>query len=88
MYGVIDFRRIDTLPGSCGPFAPPEGWQGDYRQYLQTRFDGDIGVRQQMVVVSRILARQAGGTAPRFFGPHAVEAREFALSAWSSIHRY
>ena len=31
MYGVIDFRRIDTLPGSCGPFAPPEGWQGDYR---------------------------------------------------------
>ena len=87
MYGVIDFSRIDTQPGSCGPFAPPAGWQGDYRQYLQTRFDGDIGVRQQVAVVGRILVRLESGTAPRFFGPHAVEAREFALSVWSSIHR-
>jgi len=27
--------------------------------------------------------RPESGTAPRFFGPHAVEAREFALSVWS-----
>ncbi|HCN68778.1 MAG TPA: hypothetical protein DIT03_11040 [Candidatus Accumulibacter sp.] len=86
MYGVIDFSRIDTQPGSCGPFAPPAGWHGDhrqYRQYLQARFDGDIGVRQQVAVVGRILVRPESGTAPRFFGPHAVKAREFALSLWS-----
>lgn len=83
MYGVIDFSRIDTQPGSCGPFAPPARWQGDYRQYLQARFDGDIGVRQQVAVVGRILVRPESGTAPRFFGPHAVEGREFALSLWA-----
>ena len=33
MYGVIDFSLIDTMPGGFGPFAPPAGWQGDYRQY-------------------------------------------------------
>lgn len=87
MYGVIDFSRIDTRPGGFGPFAPPAGWQGDYRQYLQARFDGDIGVQQQIAVVGRILVRPAGGTATRFLGPHAVEAREFALSVWSSVHR-
>lgn len=84
MYGVIDFSRIDTLPGSLGPFAPPAGWQGDYRQYLQTRFDEDIGVRQQIAVVGRIIVLE-GRTAPRFVGPHAVEAREFALAVRSSI---
>lgn len=87
MYGVIDFSRIDTLPGSLGPFAPPAGWQGDYRQYLQTRFDEDIGVRQQIAVVGRVLVNQAGGTATRFVGPHAVEAREFALAVRSSVCR-
>jgi saccharopine dehydrogenase-like NADP-dependent oxidoreductase len=25
---------IDTMPGGFGPFAPPAGWQGDYRQFL------------------------------------------------------
>lgn len=87
MYGVIDFSRIDTLPGSFGPFAPPAGWQGDYRQYLQARFDEDIGVRQQIAVVGRILMLPASRTATRFVGPHAVEAHEFALSVGSSIHR-
>ena len=87
MYGVIDFSRITTRPGGVGPFAPPVGWQGDYRQYLQTRFDGDIGVRQQILVVGRILVRQPDGTRARFLGPHAVEARKFALSAGSPISR-
>lgn len=54
MYGVLDFRRIAILPGRFGPFAPPADWQGDYRPYRQARFDGDIGVRQQAIVVSRI----------------------------------
>lgn len=87
MYGVIDFSRSDTLPGGCGPFAPPAGWQGDYRQCLQARFDDDIGVRQQITVVSRILVCPAGRSATRFLGPHAVAAREFARSVWPSIRR-
>ena len=35
MYGVIDFSLIDTMPGGQGAFAPPAGWQGDYRQFPQ-----------------------------------------------------
>jgi hypothetical protein len=65
MYGVIDFSLIDTMPGGFGPFAPPAGWQGDYRQYLQARFDGDIGARQQIAVVGRIIVRKLEGHADR-----------------------
>ena len=86
MYGVIDFSRIDTRPGGFGPFAPPAGWQGDYRQYLQERCDGDIGVQQQIAVVGRILVRKRDDSPAQFLGPHVVEAREFALSVWSSVH--
>ena len=43
MYGVIDFSLIDTMPGGTGAFAPPAGWQGDYRQFLLARFKGDCG---------------------------------------------
>ena len=42
MYGVIDFSLIDTMPGGQGAFAPPAGWQGDYRQFLRTRFDSRL----------------------------------------------
>jgi len=44
-------------------------------------------VRQQILVVGRILVRQPDGTRARFLGPHAVEARKFALSAGSPISR-
>lgn len=87
MYGVIDFSLIDTMPGGFGSFAPPAGWQGDYLQYLRARFDGDIGARQQIAVVGRIIVRKLDGAPTEFIGPHAVEAREFALSVWSSISR-
>jgi hypothetical protein len=84
MYGVIDFSLIDTMPGGFGPFAPPAGWQGDYRKFLKARFDGDIGARQQIAVVGRILLRKIEGKPSEFLGPNAVEAKEFALSIWSS----
>jgi hypothetical protein len=87
MYGVIDFSRINTRPGSFGPFAPPVGWQGDYRQYLQTRFDGDIGVRQQILVVGRILVRQPDGTRAPVSRPACRRSTEVCLSAGSSISR-
>jgi hypothetical protein len=84
MYGVIDFSLIDTMPGGFGAFAPPAGWQGDYRQFLQARFDGDIGARQQIAVVGRRLVFKIDGKPSEFLGPHAVEAKEFAQSVWSS----
>ena len=87
MYGLIDFSVIDTRPGAFGPFAPLAGWRGEYRHYLQERFDGDIGARQQVAVVGRILVRKQDGTASRFIGPHAVEARAFALAVWLPIKR-
>ncbi len=87
MYGLIDFSLIDTMPGGFGVFAPPAGWQGDYRQYLQARFDGDIGVRQQIVVVGRIFVSKIHSKPAEFIGPHAVEAREFALSMLSPTKR-
>ena len=43
-----------------------------------------LGVRQQIAVVGRIIVLE-GRTAPRFVGPHAVEARELALAVRSSI---
>ncbi len=82
MYGVINLSLLDTTPGGCGPFSPPGGWQGDYQQFLQERFDGDIGARQQIAVVGRNLVRKHEGLETSFIGPHAVDAREFALSAW------
>jgi hypothetical protein len=98
MYGFIHFSRIDTQLGSGGPFASPAGWQGDYRQTLQTLFDGDIGVRQQMAVVGRILVRPESGTATRglplspiaTFGlwkalGRSVRQGEKALSLWMPI---
>lgn len=82
MYGVINLSLLDTTPGGCGPFSPPDGWQGDYWQYLHERFDGDIGARQQIAVVGRNLVLKHESLQTSFMGPHAVEAREFARSAW------
>jgi hypothetical protein len=84
MYGVIDFSLIDTMPGGTGAFAPPAGWQGDYRQFLLARFKGDCGARQHIAVVGRRLFIKIEGKPSEFIGPHAVEAKEFALSVWSS----
>ncbi len=84
MYGVINLSVLDTQPGGHGPFCPPEGWQGDYLTYLQERFDGDIGAKQQIVVVGRSLVRKSEGPKVEFIGPYAVDAREFAFSAWLS----
>ena len=88
MYGLIDFSLIDTMPGGFGAFAPPAGWQGDYRQYLQARFDGNIGARQHIVVVGRIIVSKLQSKPTEFIGPHAVEAREFALSTLSPTKRH
>ena len=49
MYGVIDFSLIDTMPGGQGAFAPPAGWQGDYRQ-----------LDRKSVVVGKILNKGGG----------------------------
>lgn len=47
MYGVIDYSRLSTVPGANSPFAPPEGWAGDYLQLMRERFRNDVGFRQQ-----------------------------------------
>jgi hypothetical protein len=75
MYGIIDFTRIDTEPGTASAFAPPVGFDGDYREYMRDRWKQNPGVRQHVAVVGRMLAREAAVT---FCGPFADEAREIA----------
>lgn len=79
MYGIIDFTRIDTDPGANSAFAPPKGWQGDYRQYMRDRWKYDPGVRQHVAVAGRMLAR---GDGVGFCGRFADEARRIAEAAW------
>lgn len=75
MYGIIDFTRIDTEPGAASAFAPPMGFDGDYREYMRERWMQDPGVRQHVAVVGRMFAR---GETVTFCGPFAVEARRIA----------
>jgi hypothetical protein len=85
MYGVIDFSRIDTMPGGFGPFAPPAGWQGDYRQFLQT-----LRWRHRCATADRSWSAESRSQdrrhAPSSW-PACRRSEEFALSVWSSIKR-
>lgn len=75
MYGIIDFCRIDTTPGAASAFAPPEGFSGDYREFMRERCLQDAGVRQHVAVLARMLRRD---DKVDFVGRFAVEARAIA----------
>jgi hypothetical protein len=75
MYGIVDFARIDTEPGTASAFAPPANFDGDYREYMHDRRRQYPGVRPHVAVVGRMLAREATVT---FCGPFAGEARRIA----------
>lgn len=79
MYGIIDFGVIDTEPGAASAFAPPAGFEGDYREYMRDRWSHDIGVRQHIAVVGRMLVREETVT---FSGPFADAARSIAEAVW------
>lgn len=60
MYGIIDFSKIDTEPGAVSAFAPPAGFQGgekEYRAFMRKAWKSDPGVRQHVIAVGRMLAR-------------------------------
>lgn len=78
MYGIIDFSRINTDPGAKSAFAPPVGWQGDYRQYMRQSWKTNPGFRQHVAVVARMLAQ---GREIVFYGRFADEARRIAEAA-------
>ncbi|MDP1573152.1 MAG: hypothetical protein Q8M09_14905 [Pseudomonadota bacterium] len=78
-YGRIDFSRIDTTPGGVSAFSPPEGFAGNYRQFMRDRWKNDSGVRQHVAVVGRLLG--TGSVAVTFTGSYADEARQIALSS-------
>ncbi len=81
MYGLIDFRVIETDPGAASAFAPPADFQGDYARYLRERQGSDPGVRQHVAVVGRMLLREE---CVEFRGRFAVEARRIAESIWQT----
>lgn len=78
MYGIIDFNKIETEPGASSAFAPPEGFCGDYIDFMRKRWKQDPGVRQHVVVVGRVIAR---GGPVKFCGPFAQEAERIVRSA-------
>ena len=53
MYGLSNFRWIDTDPGATSAFAPPADFAGEYAQYMRQRWKSDAGVRQHVAVVGR-----------------------------------
>jgi hypothetical protein len=77
-YGVIDFSRVDTTPGSGSAFAPPREFDGDYREFMRKQWALDPGARQHVVVVGRMLAR---GEDVAFVGLYAQEAQLIAEAA-------
>ena len=77
MYGVIDFSKIDTTPGAPSAFAPPAGFEGNYRSLMRGRWKKDPGVRQHIGMVAGYLKRKFP---TEFLGPYAKDAREIAVA--------
>ncbi|GLW61695.1 hypothetical protein Hthe01_20440 [Hydrogenophilus thermoluteolus] len=75
MYGVIDLLRVDTEPGASSAFAPPAGFKGDgrkYVEYMRERWKKDPCVRQHVAIVGRLMAKKRFVF---FRGPYALEAK-------------
>ncbi|MBV7542150.1 hypothetical protein [Acidovorax sp. sic0104] len=73
MYGRINFSLIDTDPGANTAFAPPAGFEGDYKAFLTERSVSDTGARQHIALVASLLRRRDGVT-PEFTGKYARHA--------------
>lgn len=84
MYGVINFNKIDTTPGSSSAFAPPTGFDGDYRAFLIRRMNTDKGVHQHVATVARMY--RAGSTPPVYLGPYADIAAGLMQRVWTKMH--
>lgn len=84
MYGVINFNRIDTTPGGSSAFAPPAGFDGDYRAFLIRKMTTDNGVRQHVATVARMY--RAGATPPVYLGPYAEIAAGLMQRVWTKMH--
>jgi hypothetical protein len=74
MYGRVNFMQIDTEPGAGTAFAPPVGFDGDYKTFLIERSTGDPGARQHIACVAARMRRE-GSTPPEFTGKYARHAQ-------------
>jgi len=83
MYGVINFREIDTTPGGKSAFSPPADFAGNYKAYLIERMRTDRGVYQHVATVARMF--RPGATPPNFHGPYAVIASELIQKIWGRM---
>ena len=84
-YGVINHKVLDTIPGSGGPFAPPDNFEElkcTYRRYMVRQLRDDFGVRQHVAVVAR---RLKSPEPPIFIGPFATEAEKVALDVLTRL---
>lgn len=74
MYGRVNFRLIDTEPGARTAFAPPAGFDGDYKAFLRDRSLNDTGARQHIACVASLMRRK-DGVVPEFTGKYARHAQ-------------
>lgn len=76
--GNVEFRTVDTTPGSGSVFSPPEGYDppaDDYRDMMRARW-GKHNFRQDMMILARRLQATEHCAPLRVIGPYAVEAWE------------
>lgn len=74
MYGVVNFKRIETDPGANTAFAPPVGFDGDYKAFLTERSRNDPGARQHIACVAGLMRREGFGPL-EFTGRYAQHAQ-------------
>lgn len=77
---TIDFRVVDTTPGSGTLFSPPGDFTGgekEYGQWLKQQFRKDIGSRQMLACYARFLGMFHAGGDPIQHGPYVAKLREF-----------
>lgn len=73
MYGTVNFAVIDTEPGASTAFAPPLGFEGNYREFMKDRCTNDIGAMQHLWVAARRMKNDV--VPPEFTGRFAADAR-------------
>lgn len=74
--GVHEALPVDTTPGANHVFAPPDGWSGSKKEYLnlmRLRWSAMLSASQQIAVTSNFVRRY--GTQAKYVGPFADEAR-------------
>lgn len=73
---LVDFRNLETTPGSQGPFAPPANFRGSAHHYaacLKLTIGQNRARYQQ---VAALIGAKNKGVPVKFVGPYAEAAEQ------------